>query len=216
MRLVVWHWPTLTGGATGLRGIPTPDPIHIPFLGVINFGTINDYYYLVLVVLWVTLFIFYKMEHSHLGFTWKCINESNNLSYSLGVNVMVYKAVTFVTASFFAGIAGALVAHLQGGLGAEADSRFGVGTCIYLVACMVIGGDKYFAGPIVGTIALTILSELGRPLGAYVPMLIGGVMIGMAIFLGGGLVGIFHRISSLVSRIFALEKASELSHSGRE
>ena len=106
MRLVAWHWSTLTGGASGLRGIPSPNPIHIPFLGVIDFATLNGYYYLILVVIWLTLFIFYKMEHSHLGFTWKCINDSVYLSHSLGVNVFVYKTITFVSASFFPALPG--------------------------------------------------------------------------------------------------------------
>lgn len=208
MRLVAWHWSSLTGGASGLRGIPSPNPIHIPFLGAMDFGTLNGYYYLVLVVIWLTLIIFYKMEHSHLGFTWKCINDSVYLSHSLGINVFVYKAITFVSASFFSGIAGALVAHLQGGLAADPSSRFNVATSIYFVACIIVGGDKYFAGPIIGTIALTILTEVGRPLGASFPMLIGSVMIGIAIFLSEGIVGVFYRMQSFLSRLFASERAT--------
>ncbi len=196
MRLVAWHWGSLTGGASGIRGIPAPSPISIPLLGTFDFSTLNDYYYLVLAIVWLTLFILYKMERSHLGFAWKCINDSDSLAHSLGVNVFVYKTITFVTASFFAGIAGALVAHLQGGLAADSGSRFNVATSIYFVACMVVGGDKYFAGPVVGALVLTVLSELGRPLGEYVPMLTGGVMIGIAIFFSGGIVDVFYRIKS--------------------
>lgn len=198
IRLVAWHWSSLTGGATGLRGIPPPAPIHIPCLWAMDFKTLNGYYYLVLAVVWISHFILYKMERSHLGFAWKCINDSTGLSHSLGINVFVYKTVTFVTASFFAGVAGALIAHLQGGLTADPGSRFNVATNIYFVACIMVGGDKYFAGPIIGTIALTVLNELGRPLGEYVPMLIGGVMIVVAIFFGGGLVGVFYRLKSLL------------------
>ena len=208
MRLVAWHWSTLTGGASGLRGIPSPNPIHLPFLGVIDFETLNGYYYLVLAVLWLTLFILYKMERSHLGFAWKCINDSVNLSHSLGVNVFVYKTITFVSASFFAGIAGALVAHLQCGLASDPSSRFNIATSIYFVACIIVGGDKYFAGPVIGTIVLTILTELGRPLGAYVPMLTGGVMIIIAIFLSGGIVGILYRIGSFFHNLLILKGQS--------
>ena len=208
MRLVAWHWSKLTGGASGLRDIPSPNPIHLPFLGVIDFGTLNGYYYLILVVIWITLFIFYEMENSHLGFAWKCINDSVYLSHSLGVNVFVYKTITFVSASFFAGIAGALLAHLQGGLSADPSSRFNIATSIYFVACIIVGGDKYFAGPIIGTIVLTILTEVGRPLGAYVPMLIGGVMIVIAIFLSGGIVGVLYRMQSFLEKLIAQEKAT--------
>lgn len=210
IRLVAWHWSSLTGGASGLRGIPPPAPINLPLLGTFDFSIFNDYYYLVLAIVWLTLFILYKMENSHLGFTWKCINDSDSLAQSLGVNVFVYKTITFVTASFFAGIAGALVAHLQGGLAADSGSRFNVATSIYFVACMVVGGDKYFAGPIIGTIVLTVLSEIGRPLGEYVPMLTGGVMIGIAIFFSGGIVDIFQKIRTRLCKPSVSGKAIRL------
>jgi branched-chain amino acid transport system permease protein len=210
MRLVAWHWSSLTGGASGIRGIPAPAPVTLPLLGTFDFSVFNDYYYLVLVIVWLTLFILYKMEHSHLGFTWKCINDSDSLAHSLGVNVFVYKTVTFVAASFFAGIAGALVAHLQGGLAADSGSRFNVATSIYFVACMVVGGDKYFAGPIVGTIVLTVLGEVGRPLGEYIPMLTGGVMIGVAIFFSGGVVDVFYKMRSFSRSIARSRRAVNL------
>jgi branched-chain amino acid transport system permease protein len=211
MRLVAWHWGSLTGGASGIRGIPSPAPVDIPILGVFDFSVFNDYYYLVLAIVWLTLSILYKMERSHLGFVWKCINDSDSLAHSLGVNVFVYKTITFVAASFFAGVAGALVAHLQGGLAADSGSRFNIATSIYFVACMVVGGDKYFAGPIIGTIVLTILSEVGRPLGEYVPMLTGGVMIGIAIFFSGGIVDVFYRIKS---RVRTPSVSGKANHSG--
>jgi branched-chain amino acid transport system permease protein len=210
MRLVAWHWSSLTGGASGLRGIPSPAPINIPLLGTLDFSIFNDYYYLVLAIVWLTLFILYKMEHSHLGFAWKCINDSDSLAHSLGVNVFVYRTITFVSASFFAGVAGALVAHLQGGVAADSGSRFNIATSIYFVACMVVGGDKHFAGPIIGTTVLTILSEVGRPLGEYVPMLTGGVMIGVAIFFSGGIVDIFYKIKSRVRTSSVSGKAIHL------
>jgi ABC-type branched-subunit amino acid transport system permease subunit len=75
---------------------------------------------------------------------------------------------------------------------------------------MVVGGDKHFAGPIIGTTVLTILSEVGRPLGEYVPMLTGGVMIGVAIFFSGGIVDIFYKIKSRVRTSSVSGKAIHL------
>jgi branched-chain amino acid transport system permease protein len=192
-RLIVWYWPSLTGGFWGLLKIPSPNPIPIPLIGTINFENINNYYYLTAVIVCLSLFILYRLERSHLGFKWITIQDAEALAQSVGINVKWHKMLNFAVACFFAGIAGALYAHYQHALSPDSTARFGVLMSIYLVVYMVVGGESKFSGPVIGTVILTIISELGRALGEYQPMMIGAIAILVMILMPEGLIGLPNR-----------------------
>ena len=184
-RLGAWNWRNLTGGSLGLINIPAPTR-----LGSISFEGVNNYYYLTLGVLTLSLLVLYRLERSPLGFTWRAIRDADNLAQSVGINVIWYRIVNFAVACFFAGIAGALFAHYRRGLSADLGSTFGVMTSLYLVIYMVVGGQRRFAGPIVGVFVLTLASELARPLKEFQPMLIGAIAILVVLFLPEGIVSL--------------------------
>jgi branched-chain amino acid transport system permease protein len=196
-RLIVWYWPSLTGGFWGLLKIPSPNPIPIPLIGTINFENINNYYYLTAVIVCLSLFILYRLERSHLGFKWITIQDAEALAQSVGINVKWHKMLNFAVACFFSGIAGALYAHYQHALSPDSTARFGVLMSIYLVVYMVVGGESKFSGPVIGTVILTIISELGRALGEYQPMMIGAIAIFVMLLMPEGLIGLPNRFKLL-------------------
>ena len=196
-RLIVWYWPSLTGGFWGLLKIPSPNPIPIPLIGTINFENINNYYYLTAVIVCLSLFVLYRLERSHLGFKWITIQDAEALAQSVGINVKWHKMLNFAVACFFAGIAGALYAHYQHALSPDSTARFGVLMSIYLVVYMVVGGESKFSGPVIGTVILTIISELGRALGEYQPMMIGAIAIFVMLLMPEGLIGLPNRFKLL-------------------
>ncbi len=200
-RLVAFYWRGLTGGTMGLVGVPSPGPVALPLLGTVSFDETGAYYYLTLVVIAVCMGALYLIERSHLGFTWRAIKNGEELSQSVGINVIGYKIINFAIASFFAGIAGSLFAHYQHSLSADFTSRFGVVTSIYLVVYMVVGGQRSFLGPAVGTIALTVISEWARPMKEYQPMIIGAIAILVVLFMPGGLVGLSHAVGRRDKRL---------------
>ena len=194
-RHLAYNWWTLTGGRMGLLSIPSPGILSLPGIGQIDFSGFNEYYYLTLVVVSLSLMILYLLEQSRYGFTWQAIRQSSDLAGTVGINVLWFNVINFVTASFFAGIAGSLFAHFQHTLSADARSSFGVMTTIYLLVYMVVGGEGRFAGPIVGVLTLTLISEFARSLGEYQPMLIGSIAILVVTLMPEGLVGLPHRLN---------------------
>ncbi len=189
-RLVAYYWRELTGGTLGLVNIPPASPMTLPFIGTIKFDTPVNYYYIVVIVVLICLFIMYLLERSHVNFRWRAIKDADELAMSVGINVIWYKMMNFAIASFFAGVSGVLFAFFQRNLSADFGSRFGVTMSIYLLVYMVVGGQKYFAGPIIGTLVLTIISELVRPLQNYKDMFIGLIAILVMIFMPYGLAGL--------------------------
>jgi branched-chain amino acid transport system permease protein len=198
LRLVTYHWRSVTGGQHGLLGIPVPAPITLPFIGTFKFDTLGHYYYIIVVVVLVSLFIIYKLEHSHLGAKWRAIRDSEALAHAIGINVTWYIMVNFAIAAFFAGISGALFAHYLQTISADFNSRFGVPMSLMLIMFMAVGGEGKFAGPIIGTIFLSFISEIARPFREYVPMILGAITILVMIYMPEGLVSLLERGKGLL------------------
>jgi branched-chain amino acid transport system permease protein len=188
-RLVAYYWNSLTGGTLGLIGVPGPAPVHL-FGHEVKFDTINTYYYIAVGVVIIGLLILYYVERAYISFQWRAIYDDNTLAGSVGINVIGYKMVNFVIAAFMAGVSGALFASFQHNLSPDTTSRFATTMSIYLLVYMVVGGRKYFVGPLVGTAILTLLAEETRSMQQYQPMLTGAIAIIVMLFMPAGIVGI--------------------------
>ena len=179
VRLVWVKFHNPFGGPRGMINIPTPE------LGTIDFFFATPYYYLTLVIVAVCLWVLFRIDRAALiGDVMKAIYMDEDLARSIGVKVNHYRAMAFITGGFFAGIAGALLAHR---LGAIDPKNFDINTMVYLVIWVVVGGTKTFWGPFLGVIVMTAVFEASRPLLEWRPMLFGSILIFFLIFLPGGL-----------------------------
>jgi len=179
-----WVWPF--GGEPGLRYIPSP------LLGSFTFDTTFSYYWLTLGVAAVCLFIMYRIDQSRIGKTLVAIHSHDSLCESLGINILGYKTLAYIVASFFAGIAGALLAHY---MGMVSPSQFSLTFMLYLLVWVVVGGVNTFWGPIIGVLALYSVQEVLRiHLMEYMPMFYGIVLIAVVFALPDGLESLPTRI----------------------
>jgi branched-chain amino acid transport system permease protein len=197
VRLVISEWSSMTGGTTGLFGIPSIGTLS--FFGIhIDFAHLLPYCYFVLIVMVLTLLILYRIDRSHLGTTLAAIERDENVSASVGINVIKFKVITFCIGCFFAGIAGSLYAHYLRVLNAE---TFGLFPSIYVLIYMVAGGRKKFSGPIVGALVLTVIPEMFRILKQYQPLIFVAVLFLVLFFMRGGLVDLPEKIRSRVRTV---------------
>jgi branched-chain amino acid transport system permease protein len=167
------------GGPRGMINIP-----YVGELGAIDFYEAIPYYFMTLVVTLVCVFIMYRIDRSRIGNTFKAVYEDNILAESIGIKVGRYRSLAFVLGSFFAGIAGAFLAHR---LSAIDPHIFGLDEMVYLLVWVVVGGTATFAGPIIGVAVMSFLFEWTRPLLAWRPLFFGAILIGFLIFMPGGL-----------------------------
>jgi branched-chain amino acid transport system permease protein len=144
-------------------------------------------YYVILVIVILSLIILYRFERS-LGLTWMAVKRSGVLSESIGIGVFNHKLIAFVIGCFFSGIAGALFAHYMGIIETSETGKFGALASIYTIIYMVVGGEASFAGPILGAGILTIMPELFRPLKEYQPIIFGVLVIFIMFFMRQGLI----------------------------
>ena len=166
------------GGSSGISSIPVPELFGLDFFEPII------YFYLVLIVVTLCLFVLYRIENSRIGLILHAVHWKAPLAESVGVNTWSYRSLAFVIASFFVGIAGSLKVHY---LGNVTPHQFGVGTMVFVLIWVIVGGYRSFYGPILGAIVLSILDESFRQFEDIRPAIYGAMLIAAIMFLPQGL-----------------------------
>jgi branched-chain amino acid transport system permease protein len=175
-------FPAITGGSSGLIGIPTL------FAGS---KVANYYFFLGLTVL--SLLVIWRFEFCRIGTTLKAIAQSFLVASSIGINEARYRVLALAVGGFFAGLAGAGYAHLNLAL---TPDDFGLLPSVYLIIYCVLGGIGSFAGPLIGTAILIIVPELFRVLKQFTPFLSAGILLIVAYVMPEGLVGLPKMVKS--------------------
>jgi branched-chain amino acid transport system permease protein len=152
--LVISDESGVTGGTFGLSGVPG-----IAFGGYSPDARQRAYYWLALALVVATAVVIWVFIHSPLGTALKAMRDAPGYAASRGVSPMRMQVITFLTSAFIAGIAGALYAHY---FGVVAPSVMGLAPMALFVSMLVVGGLGTFAGPMVGTAVIMIVSEYLR------------------------------------------------------
>lgn len=195
--LIAQQWQGLTGGSTGIFNIPRPNPVVVPGVLNLTFSSKADFYYVMLLLMVVSLLILYAVEKSRIGLTLRGVQQADSLAESVGINTTGFKVLAFSVGSFFAGITGGLYSHY---ISAISPDSFSFLFAIYILVYMTVGGEKRFIGPILGAFVLTILPEVLRPLKAFVPFFFAAVLIAVIFFVPEGMAGLAERIKDAVSK----------------
>lgn len=184
--IVAGNWIKLTGGHTGLPGIPRPTPIQLPLLGEIAFTTPTARYYLVLFFLLLTLWVMHRVVYSLQGYSFMAIRNNETLAEAVGINTFRNKLLSFVVANFFVAIAGGLYAVQMGALSPYAAHY--MHTFNFLIF-LLLGGAATLAGPIIGAFAIPILMENLHAIGSYQMVIFGLLLIVVMVYFPRGLMG---------------------------
>jgi len=191
------------GGPKGIKLIPAPE-LTLPGLDPIRLGVPIHYYFLTAAIMLLCLWIMYRLETSRVGLTLHAIHWKDVLAESVGVDTWRYRTLAFVVASFFAGVAGSLLAHYVGTIN---PVRFDVSIMLYVLVWTIVGGAATFAGPILGVVVLSVLDEAFRGFDELRPAIYGCLLILTVRFLPAGL-------GSLPARLMAL-RGDRLRRPGR-
>lgn len=186
IRLIWKRFTDPFGGPKGIQRIPGFPDIDLGFVHI-AFYEPQNYYYLTLAVVVVSLWVLYRVEKSRIGLTFHAVHWQDKLSESVGIDTFRYRMLAFVIASVFAGLAGALYAHY---LITVNPNQFNVDTMVYVLIWAIVGGTTRWYGPVLGVVVLTIVDEVVlRSIGAdqIRPLLYGALLILAILFLPNGL-----------------------------
>jgi len=174
------NWTAFTRGPMGIRGIP---PIEI--LGW-QPHTPMQQYLVVAAVAAASLWVLSRLTHSYFGNALRAVREDDQCASAMGLDVVRLKIVAFATSCFFAGIAGALLAHTANFISPD---QFRFGESINVLAMVVVGGLGSLPGAVIGALLLVILPEALRSFGDFRMIAIGSVMFLSILLLPRGLLG---------------------------
>lgn len=171
--LIMINWESLTRGPLGIAGIPAPK------IGSFTFQNQEDYYYLILFLVFFTLFSTYRLVHSRFGNALLSIREDETAAESIGINTVYYKMTIFIISSFYAGIAGSFFAHYIRFISPE---NFTFWESFTLLAILALGGQGNLVGPLVGASIMIAIPECFRFLSDHRMILYGLILIFMMLF----------------------------------
>jgi branched-chain amino acid transport system permease protein len=142
-------------GGSGFWGVKigSTDPFRGPLLAQTPAA------YLRYVVVMTTLGFLFIEAHRRTapGRAWALIRRSEAAAMAAGVNVTLYKTWAFGIAGLLAGASGALLAA---SLGLLDDGTFRSSESIMLFALAVVGGARYWLGPVIAAVLFRVLPAL--------------------------------------------------------
>ena len=191
---VLVNWVAVTGGPSGLSGVP---PLAV---GSMSFDTAGRMLWLaggaLVGVLWLTG----NLVDSRVGRALRAVHGRAAAAPAVGIDTARLKLGVFTLAGAITALAGALYAHYLTFIN---PSPFGFAYSVELVVMVVLGGVASLWGAVLGAAVVVALVEVLRaalPLvtashGAaeYEIVLFGAALMVFMIFLPGGLVGLARR-----------------------
>lgn len=154
LNFVFVHWQSVTNGDVGL----TVQPASV--FGFLLNNETRCYYLILACVCAVTLFTA-NVINSRVGRAFIAVRERDRTAEVLGVNIVLYKLMAFALGSFFAGLAGGLLAYFNQFVNPE---QFGMTLSVFLLSAVIVGGMGSLSGVVLGTVFMTILPEVLREL----------------------------------------------------
>jgi branched-chain amino acid transport system permease protein len=183
--LITTRLREFAGGPSGLVSIPRP--------GGLPPGKMA-YAYFVSFVFLITVVVLLRFERSRVGRIWLAIRDTDLRSRCVGLQTTHYKLFAFGVSSFFAGLIGGVYAHY---ISFISPSDFTIWQSVYVQLYMIVGGVGSFAGPLVGSSVLTVLTEFIRAAGPLQSVVYGIMMAAVMLFLPGGLISLGGHFSDL-------------------
>jgi branched-chain amino acid transport system permease protein len=152
------------GGSAGISVAP-PSIFGMPI------RTTAAYYYMTMPVTVIAVFCALFILRSRVGRAMLAVRDNDLAAEVTGINVTYYKVLAFGLASFFAGVAGGLLAYENRLAHFEQFTLF---DSIWQLGMLIVGGMGTILGAVLGSIALRLVQELLTVLGPYLAHLLPG------------------------------------------
>ncbi|MFA5112071.1 MAG: branched-chain amino acid ABC transporter permease [Desulfobaccales bacterium] len=173
------EWDAVTGGPSGLSGVP---PLSI---GGLTFDSDLKFHYLVWAFALVALTLCLNLVRSGVGRGLAALAADEVAASALGVDVRRQKIGVFILSAVLASVAGSLYAHYFGYVNPDAFSIF---KSLDLVIMVVVGGMGSIWGTLFGAAFITILPHFLGFLQNYTDIIHGMILVVILLFLPQGFV----------------------------
>ena len=195
IRLIIENWNDVTRGARGYPGIEdyTSMPVALAFLAV------------------MTVAMFF-LVYSRYGRAFKACRDDYVAASRLGFNTAHYRVLSLAISGFYCGVSGALLAGFMSFI---QPVMFDMAKSTELVSIVVFGGLGSMSGCMIGTMILTLVTELFRPISQYRMLIYGLVLVLIMVMRPEGIMGTNELTVSYIKKIFS-RKNKRTASAGEE
>lgn len=152
IEFVVIRWRPVTGGTDGIVVVTAT-------LFGFAFDSAAKVFYLILVIAAAGVLFARNLFRTRVGRAFVAIRDKDISAEVMGIPLFRYKLVAFGVSSFYAGVAGALLAHQAGIITPE---NFPITVAIDYLAMIIIGGLGSVLGAVLGAFFMTLVPDLLR------------------------------------------------------
>ena len=160
------------------------------FGGLVDLNNKTLFYYLCFALLLGSIYLVSRMVNSRFGLAIQGARSNERRMRAIGFPVFRYKLVCFVIAGALCGLAGALLANHTNFISPAMMFWTRSGDLMVMV---VLGGLATPFGPLIGTVTYLLLEEALSRVTEYPGLFLGPTLLLVAIFLHGGIAGLFER-----------------------
>lgn len=171
----------LFGGGNGFSGFDD-----LGFRKMLKGKWILGNYFVVLVVLALSLCASILVIHGRLGLAFRSLGDSRVYAAARGINRTQFHIIAFVITAFFTGLTGSVyAAHFR----FAGPSLFEFSNLVFILAMIVVGGLKTTWGPVFGAALMMVVVEIAKGWGDVQNTLIGIILILFVLLLPKGIAG---------------------------
>lgn len=189
----------VTGGQSGISGVPRPETIDVGTLHI-DFNLTENFYWLTLALALATLAFAVWLASSRVGLRLKLIASSEKLAASAGVSVFSHRLAILGSSAFILGLCGPLVATFTR---LASPSSYALGTSIDWLVYAAVGARFGTFGPALVAVVLVALTQIVfTQMGIYRVVLYGLILILAVLIRGcpnGAIAGAYRQLSQLGS-----------------
>jgi len=181
----------ITGGEDGIGGFSIP-PFIIPGILSVDMKVPANFYYFAIVVLGASIWILWFFTKTPFGSIQVGVRDNAMRVDYLGFKVPQTKAIIYIVAGAFAGVAGSISALFHNLV--SADGALHILNSFVPVMMTMVGGVGTFFGPIWGAAIFGIIEELTSRYTKHVELVVGLILILVIMFFPLGFIGLLRSI----------------------
>lgn len=180
----------ITGGPTGIHGIPTWSFGSWSFAdGFTLFGIefpqrVVFYYFVAAIVVLVGVIGAGRLAKGKMGRAWKAVRDDEDAAEAMGINTYIAKITAYIIGAVWAGVAGQLMATQ---LSAISPNSFQFLYSALILMAVVLGGMGSTPGVIIGALFVSLAPELLRDFSEWRFLIFGILLVVVMLFRPAGL-----------------------------
>ncbi|MEJ1296385.1 MAG: branched-chain amino acid ABC transporter permease [Candidatus Sedimenticola sp. (ex Thyasira tokunagai)] len=187
IRLIMENWNEFSQGPSGISNIDRPGLFGLELSLDM---AITYLYYLLIVMVLITIFVVNRLQDSRLGRAWIALREDEIACQAMGIDKTKTKLTAFALGATWAGMVGVFFAAKTTFIN---PASFTFLESAIILSIVVLGGMGSILGVVVGALVLILLPEYLRALSDYRMLAFGAILVTMMVFRPQGIISSVRR-----------------------